>query len=224
MENLLNIINDEKIVRQYMNDYKQLQNQRNQLFDKYKNLDKKYQSKISNFVSDWLDLQNHPDLEFCTRGSSQFESIEVKMSHPDYSYKKEIFTIRFDRESWREVNYNKTKLSYYSTSTFDNFEIKRLSLLGHVATHLQNGADIEMAKQYSKLIKPYNQKISDLDNIADLIRQKQYKIESIFTDQLQNDKWEVWENSKWELNAHKPICAMITRSCVHMNIYVHLDL
>jgi hypothetical protein len=62
------------------------------------------------------------------------------MDHPDYSYKKELFSL-YLRENWRfdekenKKSYTGIDLSYYTTSTkgVDAWELKRLRMLGDLA-------------------------------------------------------------------------------------------
>lgn len=67
-----------------------------------------------------------------TRGSVYF-----KMDHPDYSYKKELFSL-YLREDWSEndnITFRGIDLSYYTTSTkgVDAWELRRLRMLGDLA-------------------------------------------------------------------------------------------
>lgn len=63
-------------------------------------------------------------------------SVYFKMDHPEYSYKKELFSL-YLRENWHEDGraFKAVDLSYYSTSTNadDVWELNRLFLLGKVA-------------------------------------------------------------------------------------------
>ena len=79
--------------------------------------------------------------EFTEQGievTVQRSSIYFKMDHPDYSYKKELFSLYLQENWMREDDSNVFKgldLSYYSTSTkgTDNWELERLFLLGKLA-------------------------------------------------------------------------------------------
>ena len=70
-----------------------------------------------------------------TRGAVYF-----KMAHPNYTYKKELFTI-YLRENWNfdgeesKQSFDGVDLNYYTTSTrgIDKWELKRLQMLGVVA-------------------------------------------------------------------------------------------
>lgn len=65
-------------------------------------------------------------------------SVYFRMDHPEYSYKKELFSL-YLRENWNfmgeEKCYTGIDLSYYTTSTkgVDSWELKRLQMLGKVA-------------------------------------------------------------------------------------------
>lgn len=65
-------------------------------------------------------------------------AVYFKMNHPEYSYKKELFTL-YLRENWnyeeKDITFTGVDLSYYTTSTKgDNiWELKRLRLLGKLA-------------------------------------------------------------------------------------------
>jgi hypothetical protein len=64
------------------------------------------------------------------------DSIYFKMDHPDYTYRKELFSIYLrERYSGDGKKYNGADLSYYTTSTKgdDVWELKRLRMLGDVA-------------------------------------------------------------------------------------------
>ena len=64
-------------------------------------------------------------------------SVYFKMDHPDYSYKKELFSL-YLREDWSQddnISFKGVDLSYYTTSTkgVDAWELKRLRMLGDLA-------------------------------------------------------------------------------------------
>ena len=66
----------------------------------------------------------------------QRDSIYFKMDHPDYTYRKELFSIYLrERYTGEGKKYSGADLSYYTTSTKgdDVWELKRLRMLGDVA-------------------------------------------------------------------------------------------
>ena len=74
-------------------------------------------------------------------------SVYFRMDHPDYSYKKELFSI-YLRENWNfygeesKKSFNGVDLSYYTTSTkgIDTWELKRLRLLGKLAEVVEDNS------------------------------------------------------------------------------------
>lgn len=93
------------------------------------------QQAISNALLPFFsEFDQEVDVEV-SRGSVYF-----KMAHPNYTYKRELFTV-YLRENWKfdgvEITnaYSGVDLSYYTTSTngWDTWELKRLRLLGKLA-------------------------------------------------------------------------------------------
>ena len=93
-----------------------------------------------------------------TRGSVYF-----KMDHPDYTYKKELFSL-YLREDWSQddnISFRGIDLSYYTTSTkgVDAWELKRLRMLGDLA----------------EIVLKYHDTIVDAANAATLPFKAEYK-------------------------------------------------
>jgi len=64
-------------------------------------------------------------------------SVYFKMDHPEYTYKKELFSL-YLKEDWSQddnISFKGVDLSYYTTSTkgVDAWELKRLRMLGDLA-------------------------------------------------------------------------------------------
>jgi hypothetical protein len=82
----------------------------------------------------------HPDVYIeVIRGSIYF-----KMDHPDYNYRKELFTLYLRERYFEEgQRYDGVDLSYYTTSTKgdDEWELKRLKILG-------DAADVVLKRQH----------------------------------------------------------------------------
>jgi len=119
-----------------------LQKQKQQLEDRLKeilieqsNLDKIQDRDIKVFVIDLLKSRNiiqEGDVVDAYR-----TRIDVKRSHPDYSYDKDMFTIYHDTVSWKEDSEYKTEINYYTGgSTNDKWELNRLVSLGRMAEFL----------------------------------------------------------------------------------------
>jgi hypothetical protein len=86
---------------------------------------------ISNALLPFFEGFN-PDVYIeVTRGSIYF-----KADHPDYSYRKELFTLYLRERYFQEgQRYDGVELSYYTTSTKgdNSWEMKRLRMLGDLA-------------------------------------------------------------------------------------------
>jgi hypothetical protein len=88
----------------------------------------------------------------------QRASIYFKTDHPDYNYKKELFSIYLrERYSEEGKKYSGVDLSYYTTSTKgeNTWELKRLQLLGRVAEILedQQGLIVDTANEVASKFK-----------------------------------------------------------------------
>jgi hypothetical protein len=117
-----------------------------------------------------------------TRGSVYF-----KADHPDYSYKKELFSLNL-RENWNfdgvksNKCYSGIDLSYYTTSTkgVDSFELKRLRMLGDLAEIVLNDQDkiidaaneavLSFREEYSAVYKEMEQVGREVREVQELIR------------------------------------------------------
>ena len=113
-----------------------------------------------------------------TRGSVYF-----KMAHPEYSYKKELFTL-YLRDNWNEDGraFKGIDLSYYTTSTKgdNSWELRRLQMLGKIAEVIedQHGLIVDAAnnavnafkEEYAAVYKEMNELGSEIRGVEDLIR------------------------------------------------------
>jgi hypothetical protein len=113
-----------------------------------------------------------------TRGSVYF-----KMAHPDYSYKKELFTL-YLRDNWNEEGtaFKGIDLSYYTTSTKgdNSWELRRLQLLGKLAEIVEdqqgiivdaaNAATNTFKEEYKEVYAELNEIGKELRAVEDLIR------------------------------------------------------
>ena len=112
-----------------------------------------------------------------TRGSVYF-----KMAHPEYSYKKELFTL-YLRDNWNEDGraFKGIDLSYYTTSTkgVDAWELKRLQMLGTIAGIIHekhdevvdaaNNAVSAFKEEYAAVYKEMNEVGSEIRGVEQLI-------------------------------------------------------
>lgn len=128
-----------------------------------------------------------------TRGSVYF-----KMTHPDYSYKKELFNL-YLRDNWNEDGrvFRGIDLSYYTTSTkgVDAWELKRLQMLGTIAGIIHekhdeivdaaNAAVIPFKEEYDRVYDQMNligQAIRELDDKISAIKKEESKV-ALFSDE-----------------------------------------
>jgi hypothetical protein len=112
-----------------------------------------------------------------TRGSVYF-----KMAHPEYSYKKELFTL-YLRDNWNEDGraFKGIDLSYYTTSTkgVDAWELKRLQMLGTIAGIIHekhdevvdaaNNAVNAFKEEYAAVYAEMNEVGSEIRGVEQLI-------------------------------------------------------
>ena len=61
-------------------------------------------------------------------------SIIIKRPHPDLDYKKEVMTLYFQVDSWKDNTVTKIKPSFYTTSVDSSFELERMVLIGKVGS------------------------------------------------------------------------------------------
>jgi hypothetical protein len=123
----------------------------------------------------------HPDVYIeVIRGSIYF-----KMDHPELSYRKELFTL-YLRERYFEdgQRFDGVDLSYYTTSTKgdDEWELKRLKILGDVAgVVLKNQHDIvDTANYASNLFKDeFKRSYDQMNLINKSIRELDDKISTL---------------------------------------------
>jgi hypothetical protein len=105
------------------------------------------------------------------------------MAHPEYTYKKELFTL-YLRDNWNEDGraFKGIDLSYYTTSTkgVDAWELKRLQMLGTIAGIIHekhdevvdaaNNAVNAFKEEYKEVYAEMNEIGEELRGVGDLIR------------------------------------------------------
>jgi hypothetical protein len=137
------------IVIQALEEQKQIFiNQKNELEEARSEIYKRMEQAMSDALLPHFE-GFHPDVYIeVIRGSIYF-----KMDHPDYTYRKELFTLYLRERYFEEgQRYEGVDLSYYTTSTKgDNeWELKRLRILGDVAeVILKRQHDIVDAANYT---------------------------------------------------------------------------
>jgi len=92
---------------------------------------------------------------------------EVRRPHPEYSYDKELFTIRVN-EDWREGGFSDITTSVYSTSDKSRYELERLVTVGEVALIILDHGDDMIAAFNTvteKYKKRYNKALTEVNSI-----------------------------------------------------------
>lgn len=114
----------------------------------------------------------------------QRNSVYFKMSHPELTYKKELFNI-YLRETWshEEKAFSGVDLSYYSTSTKgdDIWELKRLQLLGKLAEVVESN-EFSILYSVNHIVLPfkeeYDRVYTQMNLVGKAIRELDEKISS----------------------------------------------
>ena len=108
--------------------------------EKYQ-LEQEGSKEIKSFIAKIFDL--HDILLDGDEIDGDLSSFKIKRPHPEYSYKKEMFTIYHDSIGWGDEDKDKFEatVNYYTGgATNDPWELKRLVTLGKVAELLENKA------------------------------------------------------------------------------------
>ena len=113
------------------------------------------------------------------------DSIYFKMDHPDFTYRKELFSI-YLRERYSEdgKKYNGADLSYYTTSTKGEniWELKRLRMLGDVADILIKSQQeiVDVANNtVDKFKEEFNEVYNKMNVVGNSIRDLSNQIREI---------------------------------------------
>lgn len=101
--------------------------------------------------------------------------VYFKMNHPEYSYKKELFTL-YLRENWnyeeKDKSFTGVDLSYYMTTTKgDNiWELKRLRLLGKLAEVVEVDY-FDLLYSVNTVVLPFKEEFDIVSDQMNLINQ-----------------------------------------------------
>jgi hypothetical protein len=122
-------------------------------------------------------------------------SIYFKMAHPEYSYKKELFSI-YLRENWHfeedKKSFNGVDLSYYSTSTNadDIWELKRLQLLGKLAEVVEDNS-FSILYAVNNIVLPFKEEYdsvyTQMNLVGKAIRELDIKITAVKKERIEFD-------------------------------------
>lgn len=86
--------------------------------------------------------------------------VYFKRKHEDYTYPKDVLTLCFKGESWRDEEVKRIETSFYSTTDDSKFELERMILLGNVAKILLDYSD-DIIANWNCVVKKYKDILSD---------------------------------------------------------------
>ena len=86
--------------------------------------------------------------------------VEFTRPQEGYKYSKDILTLYFKQENWRDVKCNAIETSFYSTTDNSEFELKRMILIGKVGQIVLDFYD-DILGAYNKIISDFEDRISD---------------------------------------------------------------
>jgi len=85
-----------------------------------------------------------------------------KRFDPDYNYHKEMMTISVRPKSWRNEEADKIETSFYSTSANNEFELKRMKLIGKVGEVILDFKD-DIIAEYNSTRASFKDEISNFN-------------------------------------------------------------
>jgi len=120
------------------------------------------------------------------------DTIEVSDSYcyfkrfdPDYNYSKEMISITVRPKSWRDEEADKIETSFYSTSANDEFELKRMILIGNVGQVILDFQD-DIIAEYNHIRESFKDKLSELNKDIWALERKVTDMKSEIK-QIEND-------------------------------------
>ena len=110
-------------------------------------------------------VEEDPEIYF----EKDYEGFVIKKTEEGKSYPTDILTVRYKTSNF-DLNYpDQLGLNYYTTSTINDFELKRLALIGSAAKIVLNGKS-EILEDYARVkkifeddLRNHQDKIYDLD-------------------------------------------------------------
>ena len=110
-----------------------------------------------------------------------------KRFDPDYNYHKEMMTISVRPKSWRNEEADKIETSFYSTSANNEFELKRMKLIGKVGEVILDFKD-DIIAEYNSVKGEFKDGISNFNKeiwaLEKKVREMKSEIETIENDAL----------------------------------------
>ena len=108
----------------------------------------------------------------------------------DYNYHKEMLSISVRPLSWRNEEADKIETSYYSTSTNNEFELKRMILIGKVGQVILDFKD-DIIAEYNSTRASFKDEISNFNReiwaLEKKVREMRSEIDTIENDNLMKE-------------------------------------
>jgi len=105
----------------------------------------------------------------------------------DYNYHKEMMSISVRPKSWRDEEADKIETSFYSTSANNEFELKRMKLIGKVGEVILDFKD-DIIAEYNSVQGEFKDEISNFNKeiwaLEKKVREMNSEIDSIENDAL----------------------------------------
>lgn len=121
---------------------------------------------------------------------SNLESFEVRRDHPELSYQKEVMTVYFRNRSWEDRGCKDINLSFYSTSTCDDFELNRMILIGKFGQTVLDFKD-DIIGEYNLIQVKWNKETknssSKVYESEKAVSEKRKEIEDVKRELLESD-------------------------------------
>ena len=110
-----------------------------------------------------------------------------KRFDPDYNYHKEMLSISVRPSSWRDDEADKIETSYYSTSANNDFELKRMVMIGKVGQIILDFQD-DIIAEYNSTRASFKDEISNFNKeiwaLEKKVREMNSEINTIENDAL----------------------------------------
>ena len=152
---------------------KEIKKIKSQIQKEYKELDsikeKEAVKLLEHFNNAFGSLvEEDPEIYF----EKDYEGFVIKKTEEGKNYPTDILTVRYKTSNW-DLDYpDQLGLNYYTTSTINDFELKRLALIGSAAKIVLNGKS-EILEDYAGVkkifedsLKKHRDKIWDLEQKA----------------------------------------------------------
>jgi len=113
-----------------------------------------------------------------------------KRFDPDYNYHKELISISVRPKSWRDDEADSIETSFYSTSGNNDFELKRMILIGNIGQVILDFKD-DIIAGYNSTRASFNDELSELNReiwaLEKKVREMRSEIDTIENDNLMKE-------------------------------------